>query len=282
MPDLRSLSVVVTCMGRLSFLRRTLPRAVKELPGRYYLVDYGCPEQSGAWVEREYREHVESGRIVVQGVTGVTEFHKTDALNQGARRAIDDGAKYLCFLDADTLVQDGFWRHIEERWNPATFLIPALDSARSVFGVLVANAADFARLSGYDETFRGWGNEDLEMRLRLHLQGGLDYDFIPASLLGSIPHEDELRTQNYSEKDKNASFSRSWSYTIDKVRSWTGRAFYDLGPVVLDLMRPLTADDGAPDETVARNPPPDGREATVSAAKSPPKRRGWGKRWGQR
>lgn len=259
-------------MARLSFLRRCLPAALRGFPGNYCLVDYGCPEASGDWLEATYPEQVANGRMVVHRVSDVRQFHKTDALNQGARRALAGGARYLCFLDADTLVRDGFWGWLEECWDPARFLVAAPDCARSAFGVLVVAAQDFRQSGGYDESFRGWGNEDLELRLRLHLQAGLAYDFIPARFLSAIAHGDELRTHLYPEKDIHKSFNDSWSYTMNKVRAWTGSPAYELGPSVTALLRPLQAADATED----------GAPPSVDAAARPrAARRGW-RRWGGR
>lgn len=241
--DLQDLWVIVTCKGRLAFLRRSLPSVLRSLPGSYCLVDYDCPEGSGDWVASEYPEQVASGRVVVQRVRGSQHFHKADALNQGARRALAGGASHLCFLDADTLVLDGYWCWLAEHWEHTRFLTVALDGARSLFGVLALRASDFERAGGYDEWFRGWGNEDLELRLRLHLAYGLGYALIPARFLAAIPHGDELRTQHYLQKDKQASFDESWAYTVNKVVGWTGSLPWDLGPSVSVLMHPLESED---------------------------------------
>lgn len=237
--DLERLGVIVTCMGRLTFLRQTLPSVLAEFPGVYCLVDYGCPEQSGAWVESEYTDEVERGRIIVHRVPNVNVFHKTDALNQGARRAMRAGCQYLCFLDADTVVLNRFWSWLAHDWDRSKFLVANLQSMRSLFGVLVVGAQDFERVGGYDEEFRGWGNEDLELRLRLHLLGGLEYAHLPVHVLSGISHGDWLRTRHYSEKSREASFAKNWEYMLCKVRAWTGRELDQLGPTVAPLMQPL-------------------------------------------
>ena len=233
--DPSQLGVIVTCMDRLRFLRRTLPSVLAELPGTYCLVDYGCPERSGAWVESEYARELEKGRILVHRVTHVSVFHKTDALNRGARRAMEAGCRYLCFLDADTAVRAGFWRWLADNWDTSKFLIASPEGARSLFGALVVAAQEFERVGGYDETFRGWGNEDLELRLRLHLLGGLGYDRIPVRFLSGIPHSDALRTRHYPEKDREVSFAASWTYMASKVRSWTGCELDQLRPMIAPL-----------------------------------------------
>src|SRR3954469_164023 len=103
--ELSRIWAVVPCMGRLAFLRQTLPAFLRQPAMRYCLVDYSCPEGCGAWVERDFPAEVASGRLAIERVAGEAHFHKTRAHNLGARRAVAAGAEVLCFLDADTLVR---------------------------------------------------------------------------------------------------------------------------------------------------------------------------------
>lgn len=229
----RRLWVIVTSMGRRSFVERTLASVLSNIDATYCLVDYSCPDQSGRWVREHFPDPCASGQLEVVTSEGHSTFHKAAALNLGARRAIQRGAEYLCFLDADTLVFPGAGTFILENVHPLRFLV-ALDG-RSLFGFLVVPARTFETLGGFDETIVGYGGEDIEMRLRLSLVGGLSYVELPPRLLHGIPHPAELRTRHYAERDPEVTNAKNLSYVRERVRAWTGADLLDLDPSIVRL-----------------------------------------------
>src|SRR5207244_1474021 len=107
--------IVTPCKGRLSFVRQTLGRVLAHPRACCCIVDYACPDRVGDWVESTFAKEVLSGRLVVERMTDGPLFNKSRAHNGGARRAIQEGAEYLCFLDADTLVEPGFFDFLRQR-----------------------------------------------------------------------------------------------------------------------------------------------------------------------
>ena len=106
------------------------------------------------------------------------------ARNAGAAAA--DGDAVLCFLDPDVSPAPGLSRELLQRFDPGAFLVPdgagpRLDSA------LVCAREAFDCAGGFDEAFRGFGEEVLELRDRLE-ERGLERRTFPASLLqaGSV------------------------------------------------------------------------------------------------
>jgi len=45
---------VTTCKGRLHHLQQTLPLIAAQAPDEIVVVDYGCPQNSGDWVEAHF------------------------------------------------------------------------------------------------------------------------------------------------------------------------------------------------------------------------------------
>src|SRR5690606_12453971 len=103
------IAFVTTCKNRLDHLRRTLPTWMAEDPDEIIVVDYGCPQGSGDWV----RAHWPQVRVV--RVDDDSGFCLSRARNLGAREVTAD---WICFIDADIVVREGWvtWmrRHLAE------------------------------------------------------------------------------------------------------------------------------------------------------------------------
>jgi GT2 family glycosyltransferase len=220
--------IVTPCKGRLAFLVQTLARAVDSPEVGCCVVDYSCPDGTADWVEREFDEDVVGGRVVIERVPGEIGFNKCRSHNLGAERAAAAGARYLCFLDADTLVEPGFHEWVRKNAKHDRFLIAGLrDDASdmpSMTGLLVVPTREFQRVGGFDESFAGWGGEDIELRLRLFLLGGLGFAEMPLELARPLPHDNTLRTQFYDEPNIMASNAANMARIKDRLRrEWVGR-----------------------------------------------------------
>lgn len=185
------LSLVTTCKGRLDHLRRTLPQMAALAPlAEVVMVDFDCPDRAGAWA-----------RAALPAVTVVEarerpHFSAAAARNLGAAAA---RAPWLVFLDADVIVHENLARTIAARVSPGQFLLPD-PRPQPLWGALVVAAEAFAKVSGYDEAFQGWGAEDDDLVDRL-LRAGLTAGAFPADGLGVIAHDDALRTAHHAERD---------------------------------------------------------------------------------
>jgi hypothetical protein len=221
-----SMWCIVTCKGRLEFLRRTAPTIVDRRASGYCLAECSCPQQSGQWLEQCYPERED---VVVERVPDCEVFHKTRANNRGAARARSLGATELVFLDADTLVNDGAFEAIRSLLSPGHFVIagrtPEDRCVRSLTGFIALSSEDFFKSGGFDETFRDWGAEDIEFRLRLLFELGLVPRELPFGLVEPIAHDDSLRSEFYSEKDIERSRHRNNDQLLRKLQSWSGTGF---------------------------------------------------------
>lgn len=184
------LCFVTVCMGRLAHLRRTLPAALAQPGCRVVVVDYSCPDRSGDWVEHAHPE------AVVVRVPGRCEFNPAVGRNAGARAA---DAPWLCFLDADVAVASGFAEAVLPRLAPGGYYRPA-PTPTGTFGTVIVGRADFARVGGYDECYRGYGCEDGDLYAGLRAAGVAERAF-PGELLEHLPHPDADRTRFFEIKD---------------------------------------------------------------------------------
>lgn len=214
--------LTVPCKGRLAFIRRSLPTFLAQSDVTCCLVDYDCPDRCGDWAEATYGEALRDGKLVVERAKNRPLFNKSTAHNLGARRALEDGASQVVFLDADTLLADGCLTWLRPRLEEKRFWIAALRpdgrDDLDLYGFLVAPATALRATHGYDERFEGWGSEDLDLRLRLRFSEHLDYGEVPLSLLRGLPHGDELRTQFYEQKEKRTSNRRNQLLMLRKLR----------------------------------------------------------------
>jgi hypothetical protein len=242
-------AVITTCKGRLTHLKQMSERLMADpRVGRvsaaaggpsskaaqgaaqgddwgWVLVDFACPDGSGAWVKERWGDRAE---VVALEVPPEHPFNKPLALNSGAMRAVELGAQYLCFLDADTLVEPEFFDVVESALSLDSFLIvPPSQEKRDLTGFVCVNHRNFMRVGGYDIGFSGWGAEDLEFRLKLYLRGGLRFVEVPA-LASSIPHTDEVRMAHYGEKDKDVSHRGNLNRLCENVYQWTGQHLLEM------------------------------------------------------
>lgn len=192
---MRSIAFITTCKGRLHHLKQTLPRFVSCAPDEIVVVDYGCPDGSAAWVEENFPD------VQVVRVTDDPYFCLSRARNKGAAIV---GSEWLCFIDADMLVdsewvawmreslQDGCFYRVEEIEG---------DRDRNAWGTCICPRSAFQAVGGYDEIMRGWGGEDDDLYLRLRSFGLVEREF-PAKFASGIPHGDEERTAFHENKNR--------------------------------------------------------------------------------
>lgn len=209
------ISFITTCKGRLGFLQQSLPKMVAQADAEVIVVDYACPENAGAWVEG----HFPGVRVV--RVENARYFVGAHARNVGAAQA---RAPWLCFVDADILLDPQFSRNLLPQLKAGCFF-QAHPLPRQMVGTSVLRREDFESVGGYDEVIAGWGGEDMDFYDRLLLRG-LHRAAFPREWLDEIPHSDEIRGANREIGDIQ---------TSHQVNSLYRRA-------KLDIMRLLSRD----------------------------------------
>jgi glycosyltransferase involved in cell wall biosynthesis len=200
------ISFITTCKGRLHHLKETLPLLMAEAPDEVILVDYDCPQRAGAWT----RENFPSVRVV--DVRDAPVFSVSRARNLGAAVST---MPWLCFVDADVLVQPGWigWMranlragrfYIQRKARPDQILPEAI-------GTFICPRASFTKVEGYDEVFTTWGGEDLDLYDRLTISGLTQSEY-PDHFVRSIQHDDALRFAYYEETEKYRAYIVSRYY----------------------------------------------------------------------
>jgi glycosyltransferase involved in cell wall biosynthesis len=228
----QQITFVMTCMGRLAHLQKSLPRLVEQRAGSIVIVDYSCPQNTAAWVESTYEE---DSHVVVVRVEGEKTFSPSRARNRGAA-AVE--TPWIFFLDADILLDGKVWFDLLAHGLNAACSWRGLPYKEGLSGGLLVSRAAFDLVGGYDERYQGWGFEDEDICQALAAAGILLQTF-PDGLLEALQHDDRLRTQYYDTKKMWASALCNGLYMATK---WStcflpmSTGAHTLEPEILDLL----------------------------------------------
>lgn len=185
------LSIITTCKNRLEHLKQSLPLMVRQ-DADCIVVDYGCPENCGAWVAGSF-----PGVQVVR-VEDVSGFNAGRARNLGAQAA---RSPWLAFVDADVLLAPQFSATILPRLIADHYFRPDPVSL-DIWGSFVVSARNFADIGGYDETLTAWGGEDDDVYWRLRTLLGATAASFDATLMTAIEHSDAERIRNSGDPER--------------------------------------------------------------------------------
>lgn len=200
------ITFVTTCRGRLNQLRKSLPSFVRQPDAAVVVVDYGCPDGSGDWVEANFPT------VEVVRSPESQRFEAARARNLGAARA---RTPWICFIDADMEAANDFSARVKPLLKPGRFYHPGFRHL-ATFGTCICAAKDFVRIGGYDEVIQGWGNEDQDFYARL-LLSGVGYSTFPNDTIKANDHADGQRVTHYEVKDRWVSESINHVYCSAKM-----------------------------------------------------------------
>ncbi|OOY49704.1 glycosyltransferase family 2 protein [Solemya velum gill symbiont] len=243
---MKSVAFVTTCKSRLHHIKQTLPPIVAQAPDEIVVVDYGCPDKSGDWIEDHYPT------VKVVRVNDDEDFCVARARNIGVAAT---SSEWICFIDADILITPGWLDWLRQNLHPS-FHFRSIQSDRikgsDTWGTVLCTRQAFARSGGYDEVFRGWGGEDNDFHSRLQLAGYSEAQF-PAEYLQAIEHDDKERYAHYSIKSKLHSRIINKFYRVAKLQIM---ALNNLNPdIPLDIRKQIRNEitsalrDWNPDDT---------------------------------
>lgn len=209
-----TISFCTACRNRLQHLKLTLPRNIEDSmddPGVIFVIlDYGSTDGLREWIEQNFCNHLESGKLEYYHFGHATFFHRTHSRNLAFKIA---RTEIVCNIDADNYIGNGFARFVAEQFSskPNIFLT-TIDFYRTqkkyyvpgdVLGRLCVKKTDFLAVGGFDERMADYGFEDYDLTNRLEMSG-VERQFIKDSkYLQFIGHENEIRLPDrYKENSK--------------------------------------------------------------------------------
>lgn len=215
------LSIITTCKGRLKFLKRSLPFMLDQWTDVDYdviVVDYGCPDGAFAWCQQQNHP-----RLKCIYVGSDTEYFKVSrAMNIGAK--FSDAENYL-FVDSDLLLAEDVVSEVATaltetyladltvdpvcHGNGAFYLhTPSYAYNESLVSVARGIRAEtFHDLRGYDESFEGWGFNDIDLKQRAR-STGYSSSYLPGRVV-FLNHGEEESTRFYKIKDRKISATKN-------------------------------------------------------------------------
>jgi hypothetical protein len=186
-----------SCMNRRWQMSATLPDNLGALVGTPHILalcDFNSSDDLEVLV-RNYRRHIDDGRLVVFRTTHPSAFHASKAKNTAHRLGLSQGANVLFNLDADNyvgtetigLLEDVFARDANSvvhnwsrRWRDGSG------------GRIAMSAENWKRLGGYDETLTGMAWQDMDLLVRSRSLG-LRYLSPDIRLVPAIPNTMEQK-----------------------------------------------------------------------------------------
>ena len=79
-----------------------------------------------------------------------------------ATRARLADAPWICFVDADVILETGFAVALSQVLAPGGYY-RVVSGDGGIGGTFACSRTDFERVGGYDEVYRGWGEEDNDL-----------------------------------------------------------------------------------------------------------------------
>jgi predicted glycosyltransferase involved in capsule biosynthesis len=194
------ISFCTTCMGWLAYLHYTLPTNLEVL-GSFHskaelvLLDYNSPDGLEEWVFANFQPHLDSGLLKFYKTDKPAYFCRTHAKNVVHKFS---NGEYVCNLDADNFLSDPYVRLLFDLFEEYDDAIAyGSDSAQ---GRIALKKEYFVALGGYNEDFKAWGVEDVDLILRSSLKfqlRGVDL----SELCLFIEHGHDERVKNQKNKD---------------------------------------------------------------------------------
>ena len=108
----KKIAFVTSSKGRLHHIRETLPLMVAQNPFEVIVVDYGCPDRTGDWVQANFP----AAKVV--RVDDDPAFCLPRARNLGARQA---SADWLVLIDGDVRAGEGWSAWMQQNLQPGNF-----------------------------------------------------------------------------------------------------------------------------------------------------------------
>ena len=182
-------------MNRVEHIKSTLYKNIQDnyLLGdvEFVLLDYNSSDGLSEWIEKNFSEYIRDGILTYYKTFTPKTYDRSHSRNMAFKLA---NAQLVCNLDADNFLGEGFASFlIEEFKQKENIFYTSNHHLRDVIGRVCMRKKDFLQVRGYNEIFRGYGFEDVELIVRLGRSGLKHKIFNNLQYYGAIQHPHEYR-----------------------------------------------------------------------------------------
>lgn len=185
-------SVIIPCKNRLAHLQESLPRVFRQSHTdlEVIVVDYKCPQKSGAWAQDVF-----NCKVVYCDIEP-NEWSLSAARNKGFLNSTGD---VILFLDADALLTDtNFISNHLKLLVEGSFICGW--GAGVATGCMMCYRSAFEAVNGYNELIQSYGYEDIDIYERFQNKICIEKR-VWISGIDSIQHSDEIRNEFHGGKN---------------------------------------------------------------------------------
>lgn len=167
---MKKISFCTTCKGRLWQLQQTLEKnlEIMEADCEWIILDYQSPDDLKTFLEINYKEHLDSGRIKYFRLLNNYNFYCAYAKNVAHRLA---SGTVLFNLDADGYISSGLIAELR-LLKDGEILVPRYTgNDGGSYGRLGYTRRTFLELNGYSENIIKMKDDDGNLRYRAMMAG---------------------------------------------------------------------------------------------------------------
>ena len=201
---LHKISFCTVAMNRLSHLKKTLPKNIKDNSNyknlEFIVLDYNSKDGLYIWIRNNLYNYIENGTLKYFRTEQPIYFDRSHSRNVAFKLAT---GKVVCNVDADNFTGEGFAEYVNEAFCKEKGIVitgsePSYTRTKSVVGRVCVYREHFDRIKGFDENMKNYGWEDVDFVNRL-INLGLKPVYIQADkYLNAIEHDDFMRFKNES------------------------------------------------------------------------------------
>lgn len=194
----KKISFCITCMNRLHHLQKTLKQNIEDnyQPSdvEFVLLDYNSSDGLDNWIYAEMQEYINMGILIYYKTFQPSQYDRSHSRNIVFKLSKGD---ILCNLDADNYLGKGFANEMIENFSRERNIFYTSDlSFSDIFGRVVVSREDFHAIRGYNESFIGYGHEDVDLFNRLINNGLTQNHFNNPTFYNVIKHSKKERIEN--------------------------------------------------------------------------------------
>jgi hypothetical protein len=193
------ISFCTVAMNRIDHIKQTLPVNLAEnsLPStQFLLLDYNSTDGLGDYIHENFQYEIDEGSLVYYNFRDADHFDRSHSRNMAFLLA--EGA-IVCNLDADNYAGPKFDQYVCSIFDSKKKIcLTGLqnDWLSDASGKLCIRRSDFLEVTGYDETFQGYGFEDYDFVNRLQISGCDTYTINKKEFVSGITHSNAERLKN--------------------------------------------------------------------------------------